>query len=1012
MIDADFQANEIRKLIRQIHLKDGEPAFVISRAWLDQWKKFSGFQSKLRVDTPPGKIDNSNILDENGKIKKNLKQSQDYEILSGPVYKLLFQWYSGGPTIMVDVGYDPIKKICIPEVYPLSLRIHFTEANTEKVFEFSKFKKVSELKELVCEEFNISPKEYRLRDYWGKKPGSLIYEMHTLAEMMLMDGHDLLLEKMGAGASAVPGNAVTTLLAPLKMENLQVGRSDDQPLTLQRASSFEKLNLGNQQQQTQSNANVPLKLPVGLQNIGNSCYFNAALQCLCRSRDFVDYFTQDVGTQLGMILTGANLLSNDLVSAFTTFVQKLLSTRGASSFMPRDLKTAFGKYVPQFSGYGQEDAQEFLTFFLDILNDDLKNRKANQQENEENDAKNNEQNNQKTESLHKRHKRRSHKGGNKRKLSTIDEESSEIIVETSESCNDDESENSLIISDEIHPPINNDEEKIANEAWNDFHVRNSNLIIDNFYGQLRQSLKCLTCERTFISFTPFSFMSVPVPCADDVVPTFIFVPMDPRKNRKQLRLPQPVTGFAIESLIKKELRKDRVQLIYAQIPIDECELPDSDNEDSPPTTNKKPKNSKKKKSTVKKSIEFIKDPKKDLSSGHKLFVFEVENRPNHINVLVDLCVKQPTKSLKKETYFIVDSPFLINVNEQSTIGSFRLACENYFSYALEKIARRTKKLIRVQSSSSTASNVDASSVSNHNSDNDDGFNTISYSVDDISRVASINGNKSLKRLKSAKYATISPNRIEVDIKKTGFFSRSASSSNSLSSTSQDLFKPHPKIPFVSKTTAKACLNMFLLDPKGEYDLKQLRRGIDVMTTFRGKEGKVEIPLSHCIGLFEDPIILENENAWECPYCKEKVVAEQQISCWKPPKYLMIHLKRFVNSKGSSRKVDTNVLYPSELDLSPFITGPERGEQLPYKLYAVCEHNGTMGSGHYIARAFDQNRKKWYLFNDSAVRECSEDAVHSQSAYILFYEKVSHEDEDTTTESHEENTAQRASQENA
>ena len=42
-----------------------------------------------------------------------------------------------------------------------------------------------------------------------------------------------------------------------------------------------------------------------------------------------------------------------------------------STITPSDLKYAISKIAPQFSGYGQQDAQEFLRFFLNGLHEEL-----------------------------------------------------------------------------------------------------------------------------------------------------------------------------------------------------------------------------------------------------------------------------------------------------------------------------------------------------------------------------------------------------------------------------------------------------------------------------------------------------------------------------------------------------------------------------------------------------------------------------------------------------------------
>jgi ubiquitin C-terminal hydrolase len=54
---------------------------------------------------------------------------------------------------------------------------------------------------------------------------------------------------------------------------------------------------------------------------------------------------------------------------------KKLMTQGSSSYdntiTPSELKMAVSHVAPQFSGYGQQDAQEFLRFLLDGIHEEL-----------------------------------------------------------------------------------------------------------------------------------------------------------------------------------------------------------------------------------------------------------------------------------------------------------------------------------------------------------------------------------------------------------------------------------------------------------------------------------------------------------------------------------------------------------------------------------------------------------------------------------------------------------------
>lgn len=63
-----------------------------------------------------------------------------------------------------------------------------------------------------------------------------------------------------------------------------------------------------------------------------------------------------------------------------------------------------------------------------------------------------------------------------------------------------------------------------------------------------------------------------------------------------------------------------------------------------------------------------------------------------------------------------------------------------------------------------------------------------------------------------------------------------------------------------------------------------------------------------------------------------------------------------------------------------------GERFVYDLYAVSNHYGSMGGGHYTAYGKNVNGN-WYDFNDSSVSGVRDQgSVVSAAAYVLFYKR--------------------------
>jgi hypothetical protein len=80
-------------------------------------------------------------------------------------------------------------------------------------------------------------------------------------------------------------------------------------------------------------------------------------------------------------------------------------------------------------------------------------------------------------------------------------------------------------------------------------------------------------------------------------------------------------------------------------------------------------------------------------------------------------------------------------------------------------------------------------------------------------------------------------------------------------------------------------------------------------------------------------------------------------------------------------------YPVEgLDLTG-IVAKDHGDPEPiYDLFAVSNHSGGLGGGHYTAYGKNPKTKKWYMFNDSSTHEVDASEVVTKQAYVLFYQR--------------------------
>lgn len=124
-----------------------------------------------------------------------------------------------------------------------------------------------------------------------------------------------------------------------------------------------------------------------------------------------------------------------------------------------------------------------------------------------------------------------------------------------------------------------------------------------------------------------------------------------------------------------------------------------------------------------------------------------------------------------------------------------------------------------------------------------------------------------------------------------------------------------------------------------------------------------ISLGDCLDEFGKPETLSENDAWYCPRCKEHRRASKTFELWKAPDVLVIHLKRFSVQGRFSDKLDIFVDFPVEgLDLSSRVAMQEEGKSPIYDLFAVDNHYGGLGGGHYTAFAQNFMDKNWYEYN--------------------------------------------------
>ena len=171
-----------------------------------------------------------------------------------------------------------------------------------------------------------------------------------------------------------------------------------------------------------------------------------------------------------------------------------------------------------------------------------------------------------------------------------------------------------------------------------------------------------------------------------------------------------------------------------------------------------------------------------------------------------------------------------------------------------------------------------------------------------------------------------------------------------------------------------CYN-FAEDELTSFNLKSLIKDIDSQVISENlpiidKKQNYQ-SIKDCFGLF-----FEEENLEDplyCHNCRGPENFSKKYSINKLPYVLILSLKRFKYNQTSNFKLRQMITYPLDLEL----------ENKKYELYGVINHYGSINSGHYTA-IIKNCEKKWIMCNDSNVYEIEEKRVMNSNAYILFY----------------------------
>ncbi|KAK1906561.1 Ubl carboxyl-terminal hydrolase 18 [Dissostichus eleginoides] len=158
-------------------------------------------------------------------------------------------------------------------------------------------------------------------------------------------------------------------------------------------------------------------------------------------------------------------------------------------------------------------------------------------------------------------------------------------------------------------------------------------------------------------------------------------------------------------------------------------------------------------------------------------------------------------------------------------------------------------------------------------------------------------------------------------------------------------------------------------------------------------------LEGCMTSFFEHQELRGINCCFCAKCEKKTPSKKGVKLLSLPRILSVHLKRFRNSNGYTRKLDCRITFPETFDFAETVkeafSSDFNQNDCKYTLHAVVVHSGYASSGHYTAYVRHRGNQCWYYADDSHVHQVSWKEVQRSyggiTAYMLMYRRGSKEE---------------------
>ena len=107
----------------------------------------------------------------------------------------------------------------------------------------------------------------------------------------------------------------------------------------------------------------------GSKNLGNTCYMNSSIACLSNCEELTTFFLNKSYKKY-LNTSNKNGLNGKLAKAWYSLLKEYWNTDKTSG-TPKEIKSLVGEKYDKFKSFDQQDSQEFIVIFLELLSEDL-----------------------------------------------------------------------------------------------------------------------------------------------------------------------------------------------------------------------------------------------------------------------------------------------------------------------------------------------------------------------------------------------------------------------------------------------------------------------------------------------------------------------------------------------------------------------------------------------------------------------------------------------------------------